>query len=111
MSNCVVDRWYRLPARACRSDGSGRPVLRCRLRTLRRRQRAGLVLLPESHGVARVWGGQGRAGGLVAAGPTRRLRCSLARRMAIEPSPTAEATRLTERLRTSPTANTPGRLA
>jgi hypothetical protein len=31
--------------------------------------------------------------------------------MAIEPSPTVEATRLTEPLRTSPTANTPGRLA
>ena len=29
-------------------------------------------------------------------------------RMAIDPSPTAEATRLTEPLRTSPTANTPG---
>ena len=28
--------------------------------------------------------------------------------MAIEPSPTAEATRLTEPCRTSPTANTPG---
>ena len=29
-------------------------------------------------------------------------------RMAIDPSPTAEATRLTEPLRTSPAANTPG---
>jgi hypothetical protein len=31
-------------------------------------------------------------------------------RMAIDPSPTADATRLTEPLRTSPAANTPGRL-
>ena len=31
-------------------------------------------------------------------------------RIAIAPSPTAEATRLTEPLRTSPAANTPGRL-
>src|SRR4029078_3712296 len=42
--------------------------------------------------------------------PPRWPRCSRTDRMAIEPSPTAEATRLTERLRTSPTANTPGRL-
>jgi hypothetical protein len=54
---------------------------------------------------------QGRAAVPVAARPARRLRCSLAKRMAIEPSPTAEATRFTELLRTSPTANTPGRLA
>ena len=31
-------------------------------------------------------------------------------RIAIDPSPTADATRLTEPLRTSPAANTPGRL-
>ena len=31
-------------------------------------------------------------------------------RIAIDPSPTAEATRLTEPLRTSPAAKTPGRL-
>src|SRR4051795_3178556 len=37
-------------------------------------------------------------------------RCSCTRRTAMEPSPTAEATRLTEPLRTSPAANTPGRL-
>ena len=37
-------------------------------------------------------------------------RCSHTSRTAIEPSPTAEATRLIEPLRTSPTAKTPGRL-
>ena len=37
-------------------------------------------------------------------------QCSCTRRTAIEPSPTAEATRLIEPLRTSPTANMPGRL-
>ena len=51
-----------------------------------------------------VLGAQGRAGEPVAAGPVRRARCSLAKRMAIEPSPAAEATRLTELLRTSPQA-------
>src|SRR5215469_13194138 len=40
--------------------------------------------------------------------PTRRPRCSLTNRIAIDPSPTAEATRFTEPLRTSPAANTPG---
>ena len=38
------------------------------------------------------------------------VQCSCARRMAMAPSPTAEATRLVEPLRTSPTANMPGRL-
>ncbi|MCW2735738.1 MAG: signal peptidase [Nocardioides sp.] len=36
-----------------------------------------------------------------------RTRCSYSRRTTIAPSPTADATRFTEPLRTSPTANTP----
>ena len=38
------------------------------------------------------------------------MTCSCTSRTAIAPSPTAEATRLTDPLLTSPTANTPGRL-
>ena len=37
-------------------------------------------------------------------------RCSCTSWMAVAPSPTAEATRLTDRCRTSPAANTPGTL-
>src|SRR5215470_14935309 len=74
----VVDRWYRLPVRACRCGGSGCLVFRCRRWEILRRYRAALGLLRWSHGVARVLGGQGRAGGVGAAGPARRLRCSLA---------------------------------
>src|SRR5262249_15164280 len=48
--------------------------------------------------------------GADAAKPARRPRYSLTKRTAMEPSPTAAAARLTEPLRTSPTANTPGAL-
>ena len=44
----------------------------------------------------------------VAATPSRRRGASWTSRTAIDPSPTAEATRLTEPLRASPTAKTPG---
>src|SRR5262249_39278068 len=63
------------------------------------------------HRATEVLGGQGRALRPAAARPSRLPRCSLANRMAIEPSPTAEATRLTDPLRASPAASTPGRLA
>ena len=62
-------------------------------------------------GISSGVGHKGRAAAPVAAMPARRPRCSLAKRIAIEPSPTAEATLLTEPLRTSPTAKTPGWLA
>jgi hypothetical protein len=52
-----------------------------------------------------------RGAAIPVAATSARRRCSLTKRMAIEPSPTAVATRLAEPLRTSPAAKTPGRLA
>ena len=63
-------------------------------------------------GSAKTVGRRWRVAAEAAAGIQRRVsvRCSWMSRTAIAPSPTADATRLVEPARTSPAANTPGRL-
>src|SRR4030095_8331927 len=66
----------------------------------------------ERHRVEAVVAGRGRGAKLCArccAHAHRPLKYSCTNWTAIEPSPTAEATRLIEPERTSPAANTPGR--